>query len=127
MEQKKKKRLHPEPVTVGDAVVRIYWYQKKRGAQKYNEFKVADITRGKRVFHTFSQLNKAQEKAHSIARSLSDAFTKNEKLRYLRAINALKPTSTPLDIAASQFAEAAKIVGSNQVVEAAKYYARLKI
>jgi hypothetical protein len=47
-----------------------------------------------------------------------------DRLSYVRAIEALKPLGVPLEMAVMQFAEAVKLLEGASLVEAARYYAK---
>ena len=51
-------------------------------------------------------------------------LSNDDKVVYLRALKALKPTGTALDVAAHQFAEAVKELGGASLIDAARYYNR---
>jgi integrase len=121
-----RKPKHPKPFTKGNATVRIYRYSNKG----YDEFKVADWSSGKRVFHTCATLKDAETKAEEIADRLNGGdvdvleLRSSDRAAYLRAVQLLKPSGVPLESAASDFAEACRILGSNSVLEAVKFYAK---
>ena len=46
------------------------------------------------------------------------------RLSYVRAVEALKPTGVPLEMAALQFAEALKVIDGGSLLEAARFYAK---
>ena len=51
-------------------------------------------------------------------------LTSEDRTAYVRAMEMLKPTGTPLEIAIMQFVESAKLLGGASMIEAAKCYLR---
>src|SRR5439155_7718920 len=94
------------------------------------EFKVVDYSTGKRCFHSFANEGEARRKAVEVASALTrgeaNVLTLRSKDRsaYLRAVDLLKPSGTPLEVAALHYAEAVKVLGSDTVLEAAQYFAK---
>lgn len=116
------------PVTVkrGHTIVKIY-RTPSRGCDAYT---VSYYLGDKRVRTTFADYGLATTEAETVANKLSTGevnvltLTSGDRLSYIRAIEALKPTGVSLEMAAIQFAEAHKILEGGSVVEAARYSAK---
>ena len=97
----------------------------------YREFKLAYYNEiGKRTLQSFNSFKKARKAADNVNVSLmkgevkSLVLSNDDKVVYLRALKALKPTGTALDLAAHQFAALVKVLGGASPLEAARYYIR---
>ena len=116
------------PITVkrGHTIVKIY-RTPSRGCDAYT---VSYYLGDQRVRKTFADLGLATTEAETVATKLSTGevnvltLTSDDRLSYVRAIEALKPTGVSLEMAAIQFAEAHKILEGRSVVEAARYSAK---
>ena len=116
------------PITVkrGHTTVKIY-RTPSRGCDAYT---VSYYLGDQRVRKTFADLGLATTEAETVATKLSTGevnvltLTSGDRLSYVRAIEALKPTGVSLEMAAMQFAEAHKILEGRSVVEAARYSAK---
>ena len=116
------------PITVkrGHTTVKIY-RTPSRGCDAYT---VSYYLGDQRVRKTFADLGLATTEAETVATKLSTGevnvltLTSGDRLSYVRAIEALKPTGVPLEMAAMQFAEAHQILEGRSVVEAARYSAK---
>ena len=114
------------PMTVkrGHTVVKIY-LTPSRGC---DAFTVVHYLGERRQRKTFADLGLAMTEAEAVATSLSTGelnvlTLKNEDwLAYVRAVEALKPTGVPLEMAAMQFAEAHKILEGVSLLETARFY-----
>ena len=51
-------------------------------------------------------------------------LTSHDRLAYVRAMEAIRPTGIPLEVAAIQFAEAVKLIGNGSILEAARFFAK---
>ncbi len=84
----------------------------------------------KRQRKAFADLELAITEAEVTASKLSigelDALTLNshDRLAYVRAVESLKPTGVPLELAAIQFAEATKILAGGSILDAARLFAK---
>ena len=123
--------LWPVRVKRGNSTVSIYRVNRKKNGRPYQEFKLAYYNEvGKRLFQSFSTLERARQAADNVnvgfmkGEVKSLVLTNEDKVVYLRALKALQPAGTPLDLAAHQFAEAAKLLGGASLLEAARYYVR---
>src|ERR1035437_8769561 len=102
------------PITVkrGHTVVKIY-RTPSRGCEA---FTVSYYLGDKRQRVTFADLGLAMTEAETVANKLSTGeinvltLTSQDRLAYIRAMEALKPTGVPLEVAAIHYAEAFKIL-----------------
>ncbi|MEI6077568.1 MAG: hypothetical protein WCS94_18450 [Verrucomicrobiota bacterium] len=114
------------PITVkrGHTVVKIY-RTPSRGCEA---FTVSYYLGEKRQRVTFSDLDLAKTEAETVANKLSKGevdvltLTSQDRLSYTRAIEALKPTGVPLEMAAMQFAEAHNLLDGGSLLEAVRFY-----
>lgn len=116
------------PMTVkrGHTVVKIYLTP----SRNCEAFTVIHYLGTKRQRKTFADLGLAMTEAETIANKLSTGevdvltLTSADRLAYVRAVEALKPTGQPLEVAAIHYAEAFKILEGDSLIEAARYYAK---
>ncbi len=116
------------PITVkrGHTVVKIY-LTPSRGCES---FTVVHYLGNQRKRTSFADLGLAQTEAETIATKLSTGevdvltLTSADRLAYVRAVEALKPTGQPLEVAAIHYAEAFKILEGDSIIEAARYFAK---
>jgi hypothetical protein len=114
------------PVTVkrGHTIVKIY-RTPSRGCEA---FTVSYYLGDKRQRVTFADLGLAMTEAETVANKLSTGevnvltLTSHDRLAYIRAIEALKPTGVPLEMVAMQFAEAHTLLEGGSLLEAARFY-----
>ena len=110
----------------GNTIVKIYRTPTK-GCDSYT---VVHYLGDKRQRKTFANLELAVTEAEMVATKLSTGeldvltLTSNDRFAYVRAVQALKPTGVPLEIAAIQFAEAVKVLEGGSLLEAARFYAK---
>ena len=110
--------------------MRIYCRRRKKGRQTYPQFDVADYSTGRRKFISFAHEKKARAKAGEIAEKLAKGerealtLTNRDRSAYLRALELLKPTQTPLEVAAAHFAEAHHRLGGRALLEAVNFFVR---
>ncbi|MHC1765922.1 MAG: tyrosine-type recombinase/integrase [Verrucomicrobiia bacterium] len=121
---KVKKGAFSEAV-VGNVRVPIYRYRRPGGFY----FQIADYSTGTRRLLSFGTLEKAEKTGERIAQQLSSgevtaASMKNsEAASYGRAVELLSETGDSLELAASRYAEAVKILGNgSKLIDAAKYF-----
>ena len=116
----------PVEIRKGNSVVKIYRHTNKG----YEEFKVAFYDNGQRKLETFADYSRAKNRADSINQSVCNgdlsviSLTGADRVAFMRAIEALKPTSTPLDLAAREYAKAMEILNGNSLLEAVRYFAK---
>jgi integrase len=125
----KTKRRKFDKVTDGNVTVKIYEHGRKSSNGKpRTDFLISDYTTGARRLRWFADRDKARAEAKKVARQLSTGQTtaatmrNSEAASYGRAIELLRPTGAPLELAAAHFAEAFKILGGDKIIEAAKFY-----
>src|SRR6266536_5929227 len=118
----------PVRVKRGNSTVTIYKADRKKNGHMYREFKLAYYNEiGKRSLQSFNSFTKARKAADNVNVSLmkgevkSLVLSNDDKVVYLRALKALKPTGTALDLAAHQFAALVKVLGGASLIEAARY------
>ena len=110
----------------GHTVVKIY----KTPSNDCDQFTVVHYLGTVRQRKTFSDLGLAITEAETVASKLSQGelnvleLRNEDRLSYVRSIEALKPFGVPLEMAVMQFVEAVKLLDGASVVEAARYYAK---
>jgi integrase len=108
----------------GHTIVKIY-RTPTRGCEAYT---VVHYLGKKRQRKAFADLDLARTEAECIANKLSTGeldvltLTSDDRLSYVRAVEALKPTGVPLEIAAMQFAEAHNLLEGGSLLEAARFH-----
>jgi integrase len=116
------------PMTVkrGHTVVKIY----RTPSRDCDAFTVVHRLGNRRQRKTFSDLGLAMTEAKTVANKISSGevnvltLTSDDRLSYVRAMETLKPTGQPLDVVASQYAQAYKILEGRDIIEAARFYAK---
>jgi integrase len=119
-------------VDFGNVTVDIYSRAKKVNGYDYTIFEVADFTQGTRRMRSFTNLEKAIAEAERIAKQLSSGkslaaqMDNHEAASYGNAIQILRDggLDTRLEVVASKYVEAVKILGSDRIAEACQDYAR---
>jgi len=114
------------PITVkrGHTVVKIY----RTPSRGCDAFTVSYYLGDQRQRKAFADLGLAMTEAETVANKLSTGevnvltLTSDDRLSYIRAIEALKPTGVPLEMAAMQFAEAQKLLEGESLLEAVRFY-----
>ena len=110
----------------GHTVVKIY----QTPSRNCEAFTVVHYLGDKRQRKSFADLGLAMTEAETIANKLSTGeldvlkLTNADRLAYVRAVEALKPTGQPLEVAAIHYAEAFKILEGDSIIEAARYFAK---
>jgi integrase len=125
----KKTKAEKFPITIkaGSSRVKIYLDQRKDGSTYY---RVSFYFGGMRQGQTFPNLDEAKKEASAKAAQLSrgdmDAaqLTGKDRLIYGRALEAVRNLGMPLDVAATDYAEARKILKNNSILDAARFYMR---
>lgn len=113
-------------VRAGSVRVRIYRTQ-SRG---YPLLQVADYSAGKRKLRTFADLADARTEAERIATRIANGevvaagIGAKERAALSRALELIKPTGIPLEVACGTFAECFRVLGGNRLLEASQDYAR---
>ena len=119
-----KSKHKPIAVKVGNVTVKIYRV-KNRG---YDSFQVADYSTGKRKLESFASEREARDVANTIAVKVAKldgavlTLSSNDRLAYLRALELLKPTGVPLELAAAYFTEAQTKLAGRSLNEAVEYF-----
>ena len=122
----KAEKQFPLTVKAGSTVVKIYRDRKRSG----DYFRLVYYLGGKRHRLSFNSLDAAKTeaaaKAAQLARGDVDAVQLNgrDRLTYGRALDAIRPTGVALDTAATEYAQAAKILAGHSLIEAASFYMR---
>ncbi|PYI86183.1 MAG: hypothetical protein DME26_09545 [Verrucomicrobia bacterium] len=123
----KKRMVFPMEVQSGSVIVKIYKVENKGR----DSFTVSYFADGKRKLKMFAGFDDAHADAKSKAISLSKGeldvlhLGNAERIAYVHAVEAVRPTGTPLELAAKEYAEAWKVLGGKaSLFEAAKEFAR---
>lgn len=120
------KRKFPIVVKRGNVRVKIY-FTPSNGC---DAFTIAYYFGGRRVRKTFADLGKAELEAEIVADRICAGelnvltLTSDDRTAYVRAVEMLKPSGTPLEIAVMQFVETTKLLDGASMLEAAKFYLR---
>ena len=121
------KRKFPIVVKRGSVRVKIY-FTPSNGCDAYT---ITYYFGGKRVRKTFADLKRAEFEAETIANRICAGelnvltLTSEDRTAYVRAMEMLKPSGTPLEMAVMQFVETAKLLDGASMIEAAKCYLRV--
>ena len=119
-------KLPKFPQTIEYRNSRVTIYHLTRG--KYHEFKVIYFHEGKRKSQTFADYKKAKARADAINDSVNSgevealSLSRSQLHDYQQAVDTLASTSLSLASVATQFTEAAKLLGSASILEAAQFY-----
>ena len=122
----KTKSEFPLTVRAGSTALKIYRDRKPSG----DYFRLVYYLGGKRHRLNFKSLDAAKTEAAAKAAQLSrgdvDAAQLNgrDRLTYGRALDAILPTGVALDTAATEYAQAARILAGHSLIEAANFYIR---
>src|SRR5688500_2619399 len=114
----------PKVVERGHSIVKIY----RTPSNGKDQFTLVYYLGDKRIRRTHSKYGNAVTDAETTATKLSQGelnvldLTGEARLAYVRAVEALKPTGIPLEMAAMHFADAFKVLGNANLVEAARFY-----
>ncbi len=121
-----KKNEFPLPVQRGSVTVLIY-RTPSGGYDRYTVGWYEGRTRKRKTFHDLGEAKQhAETTANKLSRGEAEALklTSADRHIYVRAVQALKPTGIPLDVAALQFAEVLELIGNHSPVEVARDFAR---
>lgn len=114
-------------VQVGSVIVKSYKVRNK-GRDSFTVSYFADGLRKQKMFADFDEAHEeAKSKAISLSKGELDVLhlTNAERLAYVHAVDAVKPTGLPLELVATEYAEAWKVHGGKaSIIEAAKEFAR---
>ena len=120
------KSTFPKTVKRGNVRVKIY-LTPSNGCEAYT---VAYYFGGKRIRKTFADRDLAELEAETVANRICAGelnvltLTSDDRTAYVRALEMLKPSGTPLELAVMQFAETTKLLGGTSLMETAKFYLR---
>ena len=117
----------PQSVRCGSVLVKIYRVKNKGRSS----FSVSHFANGQRRLKMFVDYAEAQEYARSVGTSLAQGeldvleLRSADRVAYVQALQAIKPTGMPLESAARDYAEAWKALGGRaSLLEAAQEFAR---
>ena len=114
-------------VKAGSVIVKIYRVENK-GRDSFTVSYFADGRRKQKMFADFEEAHaEAKSKAISMSKGELDVLhlASADRLAYVHAVEALKPTGMPLELAARDYAEAWKALsGKASLVEVAREFAR---
>lgn len=122
------KRRKPIVIRAGNAQVRIYHRPRLKDGRWYETFDVDDRTGGTRRFHAFADEDKARAKASEIAVRMANfegavlTLRNRDREAYVRALEHLKPTNVPLELAAAEYAAAHQRLAGRSLAEAVSYF-----
>ena len=125
-EMRAKAAAFPLTVKAGSTAVKIYRDRKPSG----DYYRVVYYLGGKRHRLNFTTLEEArteaQAKAAQLARGDVDAVQLNgrDRLTYGRALDAIRPAGVALDTAATEYAQAVKILAGHSLIDSASFYMR---
>jgi integrase len=119
-------RQWPKVVQRGHAVVKVY----RTPCSGWDQFTIVYYLGERRIRKAIADYGKALTEAETVATKLSEGelnvveLKGKDRLAYVRAVEAIKPTGIPLEMAALHFAEAFRILGSENLAEAARFYVK---
>lgn len=115
-----------EPVVVRRSGLSVRIYPRARGDLVH--FQVADYSTGKRRLVAFPTLAEAKTHAELVATRLASPdkavleLKTSDRAAYLRAMQLITPLKVPLELVASEYAEARRILGDRSLLLAARFY-----
>src|SRR6185312_14233430 len=122
-----KRREFPMEIKSGSVIVKLYRVENK-GRDSFTVSYFADGKRKQKMFADYEEAHaEAKSKAISLSKGELDVLhlASADRLAYVHAVDALKPTGMPLELAARDYAEAWKALGGKaSLLEAAKEFAR---
>lgn len=111
----------------GSVIVKIYKVENKGRPS----FTVSYFADGRRIQKMFADFDEARQEAEAKALAISKGevdvlhLSRADALSYVHAVEALKPTGMPLELAAKEYTEAWKALGGKgSILEAATEFAR---
>ena len=123
-----KRREGPEAIKVGNVAVKIY-QSVTRGRSLFT-VSYRD-TNNRRVKKSFANRNDAKVEAYAVAAKIQNGqidvleLNSGDRISYQHALAVLKSTGQSVGSAATQYAEASKLLnGAGSVVEAARFFAK---
>ncbi len=125
-QMKATKEAWPRSVQVGGTVVKVYRRQRCDGAFSYE---VADYSTGRRKLRSFSDSDKAMSEAIRLARlmasgdSVAARITGREAASFGRAVELLRESGDPVELACARYAAAVKMLGDGgRLEQAVKFF-----
>lgn len=119
------------PISVRSGAVSVKIYRVSTGSGgAYEAFTIADYSSGKRHLKKFSDLRKAKAEAQRIAIAIANKEGKVASLDFrdaaalVRLHEKIDPLGVSLEAAAETVAQAAKLVGFHNILEACRFFAR---
>ena len=114
----------PKVVERGHSIVKIY----RTPSNGCDQFTLVYYLGDKRIRKSYSDYGLAFTDAETTATKLSEGelnvleLKGDIRMAYARAVEMLRPTGVPLEMAAMHFAEAFRILGGANMVQAAEFY-----
>lgn len=113
----------------GTVFARIYRQERAKGdGEKFYVYQVADYSSGVRVLRSYTDFDKAKTEANTIADNRSKTggeasitLRGQDLTVYVTALDLLRPSGIPLNVAAARVAESVKILGYDRIIEAAQF------
>jgi hypothetical protein len=115
--RRKEAKAKFELVRVGNIAVKVYTRTRATATGKRAVHEVADYTTSRRRLRSFSHKAKARSEAKRLAGLLATGQATADAASYSRALELLRPTGTPLELAAAHYAEAFRILGGDKLVK----------
>ena len=118
---------YPLAVTSGSVTVKIYKVKNRPGRELYTVSYI-EGNAGRKLLQ-FRDPEKAKKKAHQVAQNLAAGdlqalkLTGADRSSFVEAERELKPAGVSILTAAHRYAEAFRILGRDEIIEAAKFYA----
>jgi integrase len=115
-----------KPILVRRSGLSVRIYPRTRGDLIH--FQVADYSSGKRRLVAFPTLAEAKTHAELVATRLASPdravleLKTSDRAAYLRAAQLIAPLKVPLEMVASEYVEARRILGDRSLIQAARFY-----
>lgn len=121
----------PQEVKSGSVIVKIYCVENRKAKAVYQEFRVAYYgDDGRRKQEYFKDYATAYKRAKSVGSTITSGNARSltlgadERLVYLRAMQAIEALGIPLDVVAGEYARLRGILGDVQPEVAARAYVK---
>lgn len=117
-----------KPIAVRRSGISVRVYPRQRG--ELTHFQVADYSSGKRRLVAFPTVAEAKAHAELVATRLASPdravleLKSSDRAAYMRATQLLAPLKVPLEVVASEYVEARRILGDRSIIQAARFYAK---
>lgn len=121
------KDSYPKEVPRGSVIVKVY----KTPSHGFDAYTVVYYIGDKRFRKSFADAGKALTYAEERADKLSNAqgealkLENHDAILYVRAVDALKPTGVPLDVAAMEYAQAYALLQGQALMDAVRFYVKM--